>query len=47
MCVRGRERETSSDLIPVAVVHLFLDVHGQHLATERQALGLLDHLLVW
>lgn len=46
MCVRGRERETSSDLIPVAVAQLFLDVHGQHLATERQALGLLDHLLV-
>ncbi|MED6268995.1 hypothetical protein CHARACLAT_028451 [Characodon lateralis] len=33
-------------LVPVAVGHPLLDVHGQHLAAERQALGLLDHLLV-
>lgn len=26
--------------------HFLLDVHCQHLATEGQALGLLDHLLV-
>lgn len=25
---------------------LFLNVHGQHLAAEREALGLLNHLLV-
>lgn len=26
--------------------HLLLHVHGQHLAAEGQALGLLNHLLV-
>lgn len=33
-------------LIPIAVRHFLLNVHCQHLATEGQALGLLDHLLV-
>lgn len=33
-------------LVPAAVGHLLLDVHGQHLAAEGQALGLLNHLLV-
>ncbi len=33
-------------LIPVTVGHFLLNVHCQHLATEGQALGLLDHLLV-
>ncbi|KAF3834272.1 hypothetical protein F7725_025476, partial [Dissostichus mawsoni] len=33
-------------LIPVAMGDLLLYVHGQHLAAEGQALGLLDHLLV-
>lgn len=33
-------------LIPVAVGHFLLNVHCQHLATEGEALGLLDHLLV-
>lgn len=35
------------DLIPVCVGLLLLDVHGQHLAAERKALGFLDHLLIW
>lgn len=33
-------------LISAALGLLFLDVHGQHLAAEREALGLLNHLLV-
>lgn len=33
-------------LVPVAVGDLLLYVHGQHLATEGEALRLLDHLLV-
>ncbi len=34
------------DLIPVCEALLLLDVHGQHLAAERKALGFLDHLLI-
>lgn len=33
-------------LVSAAVGLLFLNVHGQHLATEREALGFLNHLLV-
>lgn len=33
-------------LVPAAVGLLFLNVHGQHLAAEGEALGLLNHLLV-
>ena len=33
-------------LVPVAVGLLLLNVHSQHLASKREALGLLNHLLV-
>lgn len=33
-------------LVSVAVTELLLDVHGEHLAAEREALSLLDDLLV-
>lgn len=33
-------------LVSAALGLLFLNVHGQHLAAEREALSLLNHLLV-
>lgn len=37
----------TTHLVFVGVGLLLLNVHGQHLAAEREALSLLNHLLVW